>query len=106
MRRRAPRALEAALAEALPSLRPATLLARVQEAWPAVVGPAVASEAEPVAERAGTVTISCRSSVWAQELQLLSHDLVERLNAALDCDGTESPVTALRVVTTRRASGV
>jgi len=99
MRRLAPRPLDAALAGALPGLRPATTLARVQEAWPAVAGEAVGAEAEPVSERAGTVTIRCRSSVWAQELQLLSGDLLARLNAALDRADGHPSVTALRFVT-------
>ena len=99
MRRLAPRALDAALVDALPRLRPATTLARVQEAWPAVAGPAVGAEAEPVSERAGTVTIRCRSSVWAQELQLLSGDLLARLNAALDHADGHPTATALRYVT-------
>jgi hypothetical protein len=42
------------------------------------------------------VTISCRSSVWAQELDLLSIDLVERLNLALGRDA----VRGLRCVAT------
>ena len=103
MRRRAPRPLEAAIAEAVPRLRPATTLARVQEAWPGVVGTALAGEAEPVSERAGTVTVRCRSSLWAQELQLLADDLVARLNAALAEPGAPGPVTGLRLVTGARA---
>ena len=98
MRRRAPRGLDAALAEALPPLRPATTLARVQEAWPAVAGAAVRAEAQPVSERGGTVTVRCRSSVWAQELQLMAGELVTRLNAALEEGSTPAPVTALRFV--------
>jgi predicted nucleic acid-binding Zn ribbon protein len=45
----------------------------------------------PVGERDGVVTISCRSAVWAQELDLLGPDLLKRLNEAL-----EQPLTALR----------
>ncbi len=103
MRRLAPRGLGAALEETLPGLRPATTLARVQEAWPAVAGDAIAAEAEPVSERAGTVTFDCRSSVWAHELQLLSGDLVIRLNAALAPGGGPAPVTSLRFVAGGRA---
>jgi hypothetical protein len=43
----------------------------------------MSSEAEPVSERAGTLTFECRSAVWAQELELLSSDLAGRLNEAL-----------------------
>jgi predicted nucleic acid-binding Zn ribbon protein len=36
-----------------------------------------------VAERAGVLTISCESSVWAQELDLMSEAILERLNQGL-----------------------
>ncbi len=83
MRRLAPRPLAAALAQALPDVRPAGLLAEVQSAWPAVAGAALAGAATPVSERSGTVTVACESAVWAQELELLGADLTERLNGAL-----------------------
>jgi predicted nucleic acid-binding Zn ribbon protein len=70
---------------------PATLLASVQRLWREVVGEAIAAEAEPVAEREGVVRVSCRSSVWAQELDLLGPELTKRLNARL-----ESPIAGLR----------
>ena len=62
---------------------PLTLLAAAQSAWPAAAGARVAAEAEPVAERDGVVTIACRSATWAQELDLLQPELLERLNEAL-----------------------
>jgi predicted nucleic acid-binding Zn ribbon protein len=62
---------------------PATLLAGVQACWEEVAGEVVAAEAEPVEERSGTVTFRCSSGVWANELALLSADLLERLNATL-----------------------
>jgi predicted nucleic acid-binding Zn ribbon protein len=75
------------LAYALPAVAseatPATPLARVQARWAEVAGAAVAAESTPVAEHAGTVTVACRSAVWAHELELLSAELVERLNAGL-----------------------
>jgi predicted nucleic acid-binding Zn ribbon protein len=83
-------------------LAPATTLARVQRAWPALAGAAVAQEAEPVAERDGTLTIACSSSVWAQEIELLSADLIERINGALGEPGGTPPVRSLKVT----ASGV
>ena len=98
MRRLAPRPLSDALAPLRRELAPATTLARVQEAWPAVAGPA-AREASPVSERAGTVTFECRSSVWAGELSLMSRELVERLNAALGTRGKAGTVTQGDAVT-------
>lgn len=65
-------------------LAPETLLAEVQRAWPAAVGSTIAEEAQPTAERAGVVTVSCSASVWAQELDLMAPAILERLNRLLD----------------------
>ena len=83
MRRRAPRPIGAALERIGHEAAPPTLLARVQAVWSEVVGPAISAEAQPVAERAGTVTVACRSATWASELELLAPDLLEKLNGAL-----------------------
>jgi len=83
MRRRAPVPLAGAVEALTRRLEPVTPLAAIQRAWPDAVGPAIAAEAEPVAERAGAVTVQCRSAVWAQELTLLAPQVVDRLNAAL-----------------------
>lgn len=82
-RRRAPVPLAGAVEQLASRLEPLTPLSAVQRAWPDVAGAVVAAEAEPVSERAGVVTIACRSAVWAQELTLLAPDLVARLNEAL-----------------------
>jgi predicted nucleic acid-binding Zn ribbon protein len=98
-RRRSPRPLRSALSPARDRVRPRTLLAAVQSAWPRVAGDAVLAEAQPVAERDGIVTIACRSATWAQELDLLQVELLERLNRALaewNAGASESPVRALR----------
>lgn len=92
MRRTAPRPLALAVTELSEQLAPATPLAAVQRAWPGAVGEAIAAQAQPVAERAGRVTVACRSAVWAQELDLMSTELIERLNRALG----RPVVTALR----------
>jgi len=94
VRRLAPRPLADALEPVRRELAPATTLARVQEAWASVAGVA-AKEATPVAERSGTVTFACRSSVWASELTLMADDLKERLSTALG----DASVTDLRFVT-------
>ena len=49
----------------------------------AAAGEAFAAQSEPVAERDGVVTVACASAVWAQELDLLSERVVERLNERL-----------------------
>ena len=95
MRRVAPRPLRAALESAVAGAAPAGTLSRVQAAWREAVGPVVAAEAEPVAERGGVVTVACSSAVWAHELQLLEADLAARLNAALG----SAEVASLRAVT-------
>lgn len=87
MRRTAPRPLAAALRRAVRGAEPATLIARVQSAWPEVAGPALSERAEPVAEREGIVTVRCEDATWAQELELLGPDLLRRLNARLEPAG-------------------
>jgi predicted nucleic acid-binding Zn ribbon protein len=72
-------ALEAVRAEVAPQ----TLLASVQETWPAVAGATVAAQADPVSEREGVVTIACRSATWAQELDLMQGELLPRMREAL-----------------------
>jgi predicted nucleic acid-binding Zn ribbon protein len=83
VRRRAPRPLAAAVDAFTATLVPATPLARVQMVWAEAVGEAVAREAEPVAVRDATLTVACRSAVWAHELDLMSGEVVAALNGAL-----------------------
>jgi predicted nucleic acid-binding Zn ribbon protein len=83
VRRRGPRPLAAALDRLTADLAPATLLAEVQRAWPQAAGDAFAAQSQPVAERDGVITVACSSAVWAQELDLLSERVVERLNEGL-----------------------
>jgi predicted nucleic acid-binding Zn ribbon protein len=96
VRRPAPRPLRRALDEALAHTAPPGLLARVQAVWPEVAGPVVAEESSPISEREGTVTVACRSSVWAHELELLAGDLTGRLNARLGAGAVGPRVTGLR----------
>ncbi|MGZ8647325.1 MAG: DciA family protein [Solirubrobacteraceae bacterium] len=83
MRRRALHPVARALDGVTARLAPATLLAEVQRAWPEAAGNAFATHAEPWAERDGEVLVACRQAVWAQQLDLMSEPVVERLNAAL-----------------------
>jgi predicted nucleic acid-binding Zn ribbon protein len=82
-RRRSPRTLNLALDRVRDELAPATLLAEVQRVWPEAVGPAIAADARPTAERAGTLTVSCSAAVWAQELDLMAPAILERVNQKL-----------------------
>lgn len=81
--RRSPRQAAFAFDRVRDDLAPDTLLAEVQQAWRAAVGPAIAAEAQPTRERAGVVTVSCAASVWAQELDLMAPAILERLNQRL-----------------------
>ena len=81
--RRSPRSLALALDRVRDELAPQTLLAEVQRVWADAVGPAIAGEARPTAERAGVLTLSCSASVWAQELDLMAPAILEQLNALL-----------------------
>lgn len=83
MRRLAPRPLSQALDAVLADVEPATPLARAQALWPEVAGAELAAFATPVAERRGILTLACESAVWAQELELVGPDLLERLNEAV-----------------------
>jgi predicted nucleic acid-binding Zn ribbon protein len=86
-RRRAPRPIAAAVEAALERAEPATLLAAVQSAWPDAVGEAIAREATPVSERDGVVTVACRSATWAQELDLLSGEIIDQIRQNLPAGG-------------------
>lgn len=92
--RRSPRPLTFAIDSLRDELAPETLLADVQRVWPEVVGAAIAAEAAPLSERAGVVTVSCSSAVWAQELDLMSPTILGRLNQRL----REARVKRLRCV--------
>jgi len=62
---------------------PETPLAAVQAVWVDALGERIATHAEPIRERDGVVTVECDAATWAQELDLLQNDLLERLKRAL-----------------------
>lgn len=86
MSRAAPRMLAVALDGLTASIAPATTLARVQEIWDQAAGPAIAASARPTAERDGVLTVTCAAAVWAQELDLMSAQLIPRINQALGAE--------------------
>jgi len=92
-RRSTPRPVVEGLGSLLDGLAPADDLARVQRAWLAAVGPAIAAAGTPVALREGVLHVACEDAAWAHELQLMERTLLERLASAYD--GPE--VVALRV---------
>ena len=83
MRRRGFRPVSAALESVTARMAPATLLAEVQMVWSEAAGAAVAAATEPVSERNGVVTVACVSSVWAQELDLMSERVLAAVNERL-----------------------
>jgi len=89
-RRRAPRPAGTAIRAAVDRAAPKTRLAAVQSAWSAAVGDGVAAVAEPVSEREGAVVVACADSVWAQELDLMQGQLLDRLRERLGDDTPES----------------
>jgi predicted nucleic acid-binding Zn ribbon protein len=84
--RRVPRAAGGAVSALVEGLAPASGLAALQRVWRDAVGEVIAAQAHPAAEREGVVTVTCSSSVWAQELTLMAPDLTERLNGALGAE--------------------
>ena len=84
--RRVPRLAGGAVAALVDGLAPASGLAALQRVWPGAVGDVIAAQAHPTAERDGIVTVTCSSSVWAQELTLMGPELAGRLNAALGAE--------------------
>jgi predicted nucleic acid-binding Zn ribbon protein len=91
-RRRSPRPLSVALEPLQDRWAPDTTLARVQRAWSEAVGDYIAAQARPVSERGGTLTVTCTTAAWAQELDLMAPDVMGRLNELLGA----SQVTRLR----------
>jgi predicted nucleic acid-binding Zn ribbon protein len=89
-RRRSPRPAAGALRAALDQAAPKTRLAAVQASWAEAVGDRVAAAARPVAERGGTVTVSCADPVWAEELELMQEQVLERLREQLGEQAPES----------------
>jgi predicted nucleic acid-binding Zn ribbon protein len=87
-RRRAPRPAASALRAALDRAAPKTPLAALQAAWVEVVGEQIAAVSTPVSERGGDVLVTCADSVWAQELDLMQEQLLQRLGDRL---GDQAP---------------
>jgi len=81
--RRAPRSLTSSLEALADELAPQTLLGDVQRIWLAAVGEELARQSSATAERGGVLTVSCADAMWAQELDLMSVQILSELNARL-----------------------
>lgn len=101
MRRRpAPRPVGDAVGALLARVQPQSSLGEIQRVWEQAVGPVIAAEATPTAEAAGVLTVSCRSSAWASDLDLLQPELIAQLEAVLGA----GRVTRLRCIATSARS--
>jgi predicted nucleic acid-binding Zn ribbon protein len=81
--RRAPRPLTSSLQALADELAPQTLLGDVQRIWLAAVGEELARQSSATAERGGVLTVACADAMWAQELDLMSVQILSELNARL-----------------------
>lgn len=66
--------------------------ARAVEAWPEVVGPAIAGVTEQVWMRHGALHVKVRSSAWRHQLQFQRADWRARMNAHLGRDVVDEVV--------------
>ena len=89
----APRRGDRAPFAAAPSRRPRW--PRSRRAWPGRSASGSPTRREPVPEREASVTVACRAATWAQELDLLQDELLERLRAGRSA---KAPHRALRFV--------
>ena len=74
------RKISGAIQRLVAEIAPQDPITRIRMAWPKVVGDSIAKETYPSSLRGGVLTITCSSSVWAQELDLLSRKVLERLD--------------------------
>ena len=89
MRRAAPRPVATALERLTADIVPAALIAEVLRVWPEAAGEAFAAACTPTSAGKGELRVSCQSAVWAQELDLFSERVLERLNDLLDGERVE-----------------
>jgi predicted nucleic acid-binding Zn ribbon protein len=76
--------MRSALDVVMARVEPKTPLAKLQRVWPGAVGEALAPHATPTAMSGdGVVMVSCDAAVWAQEVDLLAYEVIQRLNAEL-----------------------
>lgn len=60
------------------------LLQKAQKIFTELFGAEAAKTMKPLYVKRGVLTVSCQSSVAAQELKLRERDIVKRLNAGLE----------------------
>jgi predicted nucleic acid-binding Zn ribbon protein len=94
-RKSEPKRVEAVLGRVLDDLGlgSARLAMRVQERWPALVGEQAAKHSTPEGLRGKTLEVRVDASVWGQQLQLRSAEIVAGLRELL---GDEAAPSELR----------
>jgi hypothetical protein len=51
--------------------------------WDGIVGAEIASHARPSSIKKGILVVKVSDSVWLQELEFRAHEIIERINSAL-----------------------
>jgi len=74
-------------------LAPAALSAEIARRWEEIVGPEVASHCRPVGLKGEVLHAEVESSVWCQQLQMRTPEILQALRGAMG----ESAPTALRL---------
>jgi predicted nucleic acid-binding Zn ribbon protein len=84
-RKSEPRRVDAVLGRVLDDLGlgSARVAMRIQERWPALVGEAAAAHSTPEGMRGTTLEVRVDASVWGQQLQLRSAEIVAALRELL-----------------------
>jgi predicted nucleic acid-binding Zn ribbon protein len=84
-RKSEPRRVDAVLGRVLDDLGlgSARTAMRIQERWPAIVGEAAAAHSTPEGLRGTTLEVRVDASVWGQQLQLRSAEIVAALRELL-----------------------
>jgi predicted nucleic acid-binding Zn ribbon protein len=59
---------------------------RIAECWETAVGAEIAAHCRPTVLRGAVLEVTVDSSVWCQQLQLRSPEIIEALRAALPAD--------------------
>lgn len=96
MRRGRERHLGAAFQRMAESIAPADPLTAATVVWPEVVGEAIAKHTRPSSIRGAELLVECDSSVYAQELELLSRKVLKSLAEQLNGPTPTALKTVLR----------
>jgi hypothetical protein len=69
---------------------------RIWEIWSEAVGPEIAARTAPLEFRKGRLTVAVSGASWVQQLTLLSPQIIEAVNKALDKPLEEPLVRSMR----------